>query len=182
MTRHRFRPRYHGIAWTAVGIGGSLVVVSIALGFLTLPLATGAAGIAIGAAYLGSPSWRLAVIADDDGLEVASARRRRFRLAWADVVRVVASPTTHTCFVDGGTPERSLLVPGVGAPAPYDLEDRRALFDAILAHVPAGKVTTVESLERAKADAAKADAAAPDAAVPADAAARDDGPAPAPGP
>ena len=42
-------------------------------------------------------------------------------------MRVVAAPTTHTCFVDGGAPERSLLVPGDGAPAPYDLEDREAL-------------------------------------------------------
>ena len=59
-------------------------------------------------------------------------------------------PTTHTCFVDGGAPERSLLVPGDGAPAPYDIEERRALFDAILAHVPPERVTTVESLEKAR--------------------------------
>jgi hypothetical protein len=149
-TRHRFRPRYRGVAWTAAAVGGSLAVVSAAAGFLALPLVTGAIGVVMGAAYLASPTWRLAVTVDDDGLEVGAPRRRRFRLAWADVVRVVASPSTHTCFVDGGAPERSLLVPGAGAPAPYDLEDRPALVAAILAHVPPERVTTVESMEQAR--------------------------------
>lgn len=146
---HRFRPRYRGVAWTAVGVGGSLAGVAAAIGFVMVPLVSGLAGIAIGAAYLASPTWRLAVTVDDDGLEVGSTTKRRFRLPWSDVVRVVASPTTHTCFVDGGAPERSLLVPGDGAPAPYDLTDRTALYDAILAHVPADKVETVETLEAA---------------------------------
>lgn len=150
MSRHRFRPRYRGVAWTAVGVGGSLAIAAAALGFLALPLVTGAAGMAIGAAYLASPTWRLAVTADDAGLEVGSPGRRRFRLAWGDVVRVVAAPGSHTCFVDGGAPERSLLLPGPGAPAPYDLEERPALFDAILAHVPPERVTRVESLEKAR--------------------------------
>jgi hypothetical protein len=149
-TRHRFRPRYRGVAWTAAAVGGSLAVVSAAAGFLALPLVTGAIGVVMGAAYLASPTWRLAVTVDDDGLEVGAPRRRRFRLAWADVVRVVASPSTHTCFVDGGAPERSLLVPGAGAPAPYDLEDRPALVAAILAHVPPERVTTVDSMEQAR--------------------------------
>jgi len=52
-------------------------------------------------------------------------------------VRVVASPATSSCFIDGGAPERSLLVPGDGAPAPYDIADRAALVEAILARVPA---------------------------------------------
>jgi hypothetical protein len=156
MTRHRFRPRYGGVAWLAVGLGGSLATAAALLGFVTLPLVTGAIGIAAGAAYLGSPTWRLAVTVDDTGLTVASPKRSRFTLAWADVVRVVASPTTFTCFVDGGAPERSLLVPGVGAPAPYQLEDRRALFEAILARVAPERVTTVESIEAARADAQSA--------------------------
>jgi len=64
-------------------------------------------------------------------------------------VRVVSSPSTQTCFVDGGSPERSLLVPGDGAPAPYDIADRTALVEAILAHVPADKVQTVATLDQA---------------------------------
>ncbi|MDB4956420.1 MAG: hypothetical protein JWO36_3989 [Myxococcales bacterium] len=135
-----------------MGIGGTLGVVSLALlGAALLPLATGAAGIALGAAYLMSPAWKLEVVADDSGLEVRSASKQRFRIAWAEVVRVVASPTTQTCFVNGGAPEKSLLVPGVGAPAPYDIADKPALYAAIIAHVPADKVEIVESIEKARA-------------------------------
>jgi hypothetical protein len=130
-----------------MGVGGSIAVVASLLGFATMPLATGVLGIALGAAYLASPTWRITVTLDDAGLTVGSPRRQRFHLPWRDVVRVVASPSTSTCFVDGGKPERSLLVPGVGAPAPYDITDRKALVEAILAHVPADKVTTVASLE-----------------------------------
>lgn len=147
MATHRFRPRYRGVAWTSVGVGGSLAVVAASVGFVMLPLVTGAIGIVAGAAYLASPTWRLAVTVDDDGLEVGTPKRRRFRIAWSDVVKVIAAPATHTCFVDGGAPERSLLVPGVGAPAPYDLEDREGLVRAILAHVPDAKIERVESLE-----------------------------------
>src|SRR5262249_57418227 len=104
-------------------------------------------GVGFGAAYLASPAWKLAVTVDDTGLTVASRDRERFTLAWRDVVKVVASPTTHTCFVDGGAPERSLLVPGVGAPAPYDIDDKRTLFETILARVGTDRVTEVESLD-----------------------------------
>lgn len=136
-----------------MGVGGSIAVMASILGFATLPLATGVLGVALGAAYLASPTWRIAVTVDDDGLTVGSPKRQRFRLAWSDIVRVVASPATSTCFVDGGAPERSLLVPGDGAPAPYDIADRKALVEAILAHVPADKVKTVASLEEANAPA-----------------------------
>jgi hypothetical protein len=148
----RFRPRYRGVALTAIGVGSTLGVLSVAaLGAALLPLATGAAGIVLGAAYLLSPAWKLEVVADDSGLEVRSPAKQKFRLAWTEVVRVVASPATHTCFVDGGTPQRSLLVPGVGAPAPYDITDKPALYAAIIAHVPADKVEIVETLEKARA-------------------------------
>lgn len=151
MKTFRFRPRYRGIAWISIGMGGIVGAISAASGFLPLPLITGAIGIASGVAYLASPTWRLAVKIDDDALEVASPKRSRFRLRWTDVVRVVAAPEKQSCFVDGGAPERSLLVPGDGAPAPYDIEDRAGLVDAILAHVAADKVERVASL----ADAAK---------------------------
>jgi hypothetical protein len=39
-------------------------------------------------------------------------------------------------------------VPGDGAPAPYDIADRAALVEAILAHVAADKVQTVASLDQ----------------------------------
>ena len=132
-----------------MGVGGSIAVVSAILGFVAVPLVTGGLGIALGAAYLASPTWRIRVTVDDEGLSVGSPNRLRFRLAWHEIVRVVASPATSTCFVDGGQPERSLLVPGDGAPAPYDIADRKALVAAILAHVAADKVQTVETLDKA---------------------------------
>ena len=144
----RFRPRYRGIAWSSLGVGGSIAVVASILGFVAVPLATGVLGVALGAAYLASPTWQIAVTIDDTGFSVGSPKRLRFRLAWSDVVRVVASPTTSSCFVDGGSAERSLLVPGDGAPASYDIADRSALVEAILAHVPADKVQTVASLDK----------------------------------
>jgi hypothetical protein len=149
-----FRPRYRHLAWTTVGVSGSIAGVAALAGFVALPLATGAIGVALGALYLASPTWRITVTVDDAGLVVGSPTRERFRLAWADVVHVVASPATSSCFVDGGAPERSLLVPGDGAPAPYDIADRAGLVAAILAHVPADKVETVASLDLAAPRAA----------------------------
>jgi hypothetical protein len=146
---HRFRPRYRGLAFGAIGLGGGLAAIGVGIGVFLGPVVGGAIGIAFGGAYLLSPTWRLEVITDDAGLEVRDPKRSRFKLAWSDIVRVVASPTTNTCFVDGGAPERSLLVPGVGAPAPYDLEDRPALVATILSHVNPDRITTVESLDRA---------------------------------
>lgn len=150
MATHRFKPRYRGVAFASMGIGATLAVIAAIAGFVTMPLITGVAGIALGAAYLASPTWKLAVTTDDDGLEVRSPSRLRFRLAWSDVKKVIASPTTSSCFVDGGEPAKSLLVPGKGASAPYDLEDRPALLAAILAHVPADRVETVEFLDPGK--------------------------------
>jgi hypothetical protein len=50
-------------------------------------------------------------------------------------------------FVDGGTPEKSLLVPGDGAPAPYDIDDKPGLYGAILAHVAEDRVSKVDRLD-----------------------------------
>ena len=129
----------------------TLGVVSATLGFLVFPLVTGAVGIAAGMAYLASPTWKLAVTIDDDALSVGSPTKQRFRLLWKDVAKVIAAPEKHTCFVDGGAPERSLLVPGEGAAAPYDIENKHALVDEILARVAADKIERVASL----ADVAK---------------------------
>ena len=151
MKTFRFRPRYRGVAWTSVGVGGALGVVSATLGFLAVPMISGAVGIAAGVAYLVSPTWKITVTIDDDALTVGSPNKLRFRLPWADVVKVIAAPEKASCFVDGGAPEKSLLVPGDGAPAPYDIENRKLLVDEIIAHVAAEKVERVTSL----ADVAK---------------------------
>ena len=117
---------------------------------LSFPLVTGLFGIGLGALYLASPTWRLAVTVDDTALSVVTGDRVKFRLPWAEVVKVVASPSTRTLFVDGGDPRRSLLVPGDGAPAPYWIEERAALYDLIVAHVDATKIREVETLEVAQ--------------------------------
>ena len=146
--RYRFKPRFKGLAIGAASLGGALGGLSIlALGAPLLPLATGAAGVVLGATYLLSPTWKLEVVIDDEALEVRSPKATKFRVAWRDIKRVVASQDTCTMFVDGGTPERSLLVPGDGAPAPYDIDDKPGLYGAILAHVPADVVQKVDRLD-----------------------------------
>ena len=150
MNRFAFRPRYRGVAWVSIGVGAALD----ALGLAGLPwpaLATGAVGVALGAFYLVSPAWSIEVVIDDAALEVQQKGERRFRLPWSEVVKLVASRETKTCFVDGGDPDRSLLVPGDGAPAPYTIADKDALFDAIVAHVDPEKVEEVELLSARRA-------------------------------
>lgn len=146
MKTFRFRPRYRGVAWVAIGVGGTVGAVAATIGFLALPIASGALAIAAGAAYLASPTWKLSVTVDDDALAVGSPTKQRFRLPWSDVKKVIAAPEKHTCFVDGGTPAQSLLVPGEGATAPYDIENKAALVEEILARVAADKIERVASL------------------------------------
>ena len=147
----RFRPRYRGLALGSLAIGAILVAAGFALDGSTraLAFAGGGLGMVLGGLYLRSPAWRIAVHVDDESLEVTSSGARRFLLAWADIQEVVASPSTRTCFVDGGEPARSLLVPGDGAPAPYDIEDRASLYDFIVAHVAAARIREVELLQQA---------------------------------
>lgn len=148
----RFRPRYRGLAIVSIALG----VVLAALGGAAMDgsvraaaLVLGGLGTLLGVLYLVSPAWRIVVHVDDGGIEVTARGDRRFLLAWGDVKEVVASPTTRTCFVDGGEPARSLLVPGDGAPAPYDIEGKAELYAAIVAAVPAERVRQVELLESA---------------------------------
>jgi hypothetical protein len=108
----------------------------------------GSIGPLLATAYLLSPAWRLRVVADEQALEVRRGGEVRFRLPWDQVTRVLAVPRWKVAFVDGGAPERSLLLPGPGAPAPYRLERREQLYEFILAHVDGAKVHTVDTLEK----------------------------------
>jgi len=159
MQEFRFRPRYGGIALLAIAVS-AVLFATVWLAKLTgtsrtIGLLGTAMGVILASVYLLSPAWRLLVRVDDDGLEVGNAKTQRFRLAWAEIVRVVASPDTKTCFVDGGDPGRSLMVPGPGASAPYDIENKTALYDAILSHSPATVVETVDLLENADVEQAE---------------------------
>ena len=144
--RFRFRPKSRAIAGVAIGVGGATAVAGGVIAAIA-PVVVGAVGVAIGAMYLMSPVWKLAVVVDDAGFAVVGAREAtRFRLAWTDVVEVIASPSTRTCFVNGGAPEKSLLVPGEGAPAPYAIEDASRLYETIVARVAKEKVREVERI------------------------------------
>ncbi|HEY4054976.1 MAG TPA: hypothetical protein VGM39_00160 [Kofleriaceae bacterium] len=149
---HRFLPRYRGLAWGAIGVGGGLSAVGLIAGASVLGLFAPAFGVVLGAFYLRSPTWRLAIVTDDTGLTVRAGDNERFRVAWTDIVKVVAAPTSSTAFIDGGTPERSVLIPGDGAPAPYALENSKALYDTVMAHVPADRVQQVESIDKAQSE------------------------------
>ncbi len=152
--RFRFQPRFRGLAVCAAAVGAGLLAAAAIFGLggasLGFALTAGGLGVVLGALYLSSPAWRLSVVVRDDALEVEGrAGERRLRLPWPEIERVVASPDTKTCFVDGGAAERSLLVPGPGASAPYHLERREALYDEILARAPAHAVEEVGLLKDA---------------------------------
>lgn len=148
----RFRPRFRNLALGSMAFGATLV----AGGLLTTGAAAGyaliggAAGVVLGLLYLLSPAWRLVVTVDNEALQVARGSHLRFRLPWDEVVQVVASPDTKTCFVDGGTPARSFLVPGPGASASYDIEDKDVLYAMIMEHVAPARIEWVDLVENAR--------------------------------
>lgn len=149
----RFRPRLRAFPWLCAGLGIGLLGVALATGAegasLHFAIAGAVLGPVIAALYLAAPAWRFRVIVDDEALAVWHGRELRFRVPWGDVQKVVHAPSTRTCYVDTGTPSRNLLVPGPGAPAPYLIERREELYEAILAHVPEERRQEVELLELA---------------------------------
>jgi hypothetical protein len=104
--------------------------------------------------YLLSPAWRTEVLVDADGLEVQNRGNRRFRLPWGEVTRVVVARARGTAFVDGGAPDRSLLLPGRGARAPYKIERQADLLERILAGVEAERIVEVDRLDQLRPPAA----------------------------
>lgn len=144
LTPYRFRPRFLGLAFLSLSIGVILIAGSLTLApdriSRIFALASGVAGIFFGFAYLRSPVWRLAVEVQENELVVWNGLERRMSLPWSDVKKVVVDPDHKNCYVDGGSPEQSLLVPGPGATASYDIKDKDALIAAILAKVPASLV------------------------------------------
>ncbi len=138
----RFRPRYRLVPWLVFALGATLVVLGLmATGSeRTFAIAAGALGPVLALLYMGSPAWKLVVEVDDETLTVRRGGDVRFRMPWSEVAKVIAMPAHKTCFVDGGTSERSLLVPGPGVPAPYRIEGKDALYDFIVAHVAAEKI------------------------------------------
>jgi hypothetical protein len=135
------------MAFGATLVAGGLLTTGAAMGYA---LIGGTAGVVLGLLYLLSPAWRLVVSVDNEALQVARGSHIRFRLPWDEVVQVVASPDTKTCFVDGGTPARSFLVPGLGATASYDIEDKDVLYAMIMEHVAPARIEWVDLVEHAR--------------------------------
>ena len=122
------------MALSAIGLGGGIGLFGMVLAAV-VPIIAGAIGTALGTAYMMSPSWKLTVETNSECIEVRSGDTVKFRLLWTSVVKVVAATSSPSAFVDGGAPERSLLIPGDGAPAPYQIENAAALIEEILKRV-----------------------------------------------
>jgi hypothetical protein len=151
------------MAFLSLSMGVILIVASATLTPDRLSglfaLITGAAGLFLGFAYLRSPVWRLAVEVQEENLVVWNGLEERMRLPWSEVHKIIVDPERKTCYVDGGSPEQSLLVPGPGAAASYDIRHKDALIDAILARVP-------EDLVHTSTEPGISDGPLPDPAVP----------------
>jgi hypothetical protein len=141
----RFRPRFRALPWATIVLGVAIVVYAFVAGgsSRTLLVAVGVIGPVLGGFYLLAPAWRFRVVVDDDKLAVKFGDELRFELPWSKVEKVVHTPESKTCWVDGGETGKSLLLPGPGAPGPYRIERREELYDFILAHVPADRLTEV---------------------------------------
>jgi hypothetical protein len=145
--RFRFRPKQPWTAGIACLLGAGLAGASLVNRDWGWAL-VGASALLLGCLYLLSPAWKTEVVVDGEALEVVRGGERRFRLPWDEVVRLVIARGNRTAFVDGGGPERSLLLPGRGAKAPYRIGDQPALFDAIVARVAPDRVIEVDRLDR----------------------------------
>ena len=148
MKSFRFRPRFAAIPWIVAGVGVAMIVFGLSGGAegasRTFALVAGAMGPVLALVYLRSPAWKLVVVVDEEAFEVKGSQTIRFTLPWAEVKEVVYSTKFPTAFVDGGVPERSLLIPGPGAPAPYRIERAEELVAFVRAHVPAEKQRIVD--------------------------------------
>ena len=106
-------------------------------------------------AYLLSPAWSIAITTDDDGVTVTKRNQVSFQVAWSDIEVLVIDAASNTCFIDTGSPDTSILVPGPGAPAGYDVEDKAELIAELRTRVPAETIREVESLRAWRAEGAQ---------------------------
>ena len=147
--RYRFRPRQPAVAAAACLLGAGLAAGGVIDGRWSWAL-LGLFAVILGLLYLVSPAWRNEVLIDSEALEVHNRGDRRFRLPWGEVTRVVVARARGTAFVDGGTPDRSLLLPGRGARAPYKIERQADLLEGILARVAPDRIVEVERLDQVR--------------------------------
>lgn len=102
--------------------------------------------LAAAAAYWRSPTWRMQIVVDDAGYAIRGGRHPS-QTRWDEIDRVFVDERAFTCAVRGPNAQASFVVPGDGAPAPYDIANKRALVAYVLAHAPVERVERVTSLE-----------------------------------
>ena len=145
MSRYPFSPRFKIIAYAGLALGAVAISGAIFSGGISGWI-IGALCLGSGAAYLLSPTWRLAIETNDNGLKVFQRDKLRFALPWTDVARLLVMPNDKAAFIDGGTPSQSVLVPGPGAQAGYLIADREALIQEVRDRIPSERVKNVEDL------------------------------------
>jgi hypothetical protein len=147
--RFRFRPARPGTAAMSILLGAGLLVSSLLAGSAwTGWAAAGAAGLILGVLYFASPAWSTEVRVDEEAIEVLRRGERRFRLRYDQVVTLTVAAAHRVAFVDGGSPDRSLLLPGRGARAPYRIENQPALYAELRARVAPDRQVEVDRLDR----------------------------------
>src|SRR5215471_16597415 len=137
--RFRLRPRRAWAVWLTLLFGVVLLVLPLLYGVVGTPrlidMIAGAGVMLTVALYLGSPTWRTAVVVDDDGLALVGPRGERFRLLWNQVVEVIADADERAALVRGPDGAKSFLVPSSAHPAPYRVERADDLYERVLAKV-----------------------------------------------
>lgn len=147
MAQYRLRPRYRLLPASAASIGAMIAAFGALQGPFAL-VAVGGAATALGAAYWFSPTWKIRLVTSADELQFHTARGVK-SLRWSQVRRLFVDRVHRTCLIVGSGAETSLIVPGVGAPAPYDIENKSELFDEIVAAVATARQRDVTSIEEA---------------------------------
>jgi hypothetical protein len=142
--RFRLLPRRAWAVWTLVVFGTMLAALPLLYGVRGAPrvvdLIAGLGAVAMAATYLSSPTWRSHVVATDAELAVVGPAGDRLRVAWSEIVEVIADAEENAALVRGPSPGQSLLIPSNAHPAPYRIAGSAALYARVLARVPKEKV------------------------------------------
>lgn len=133
-TDFRLRPRYGTLALAAAVVGLAIMVIGLVAATgasRTYAVGCGIAGVTLALLYRLSPVWRLRLRLNETGVSVLRGDELRLELGWGDVERVIVAADGESCYLWGGSVERSLLVAGPQARAPYIVDDRARLLTAI---------------------------------------------------
>lgn len=143
----RFRPRFAAVAWLAIVTGVGLMAYGLVAG-ASAPLAIvmGLIGVVLGAKYLLSPVWKMRIAMTEDGLRVGTDTEERFSLRWDEIESLIVTPASKTCFVYAGDNQRNILIPGPGANASYDIDNKEQLYEFLRERVDSARIREVEHL------------------------------------